>query len=90
MVTVESLCCGTPVVGFEAGGPECIAKKEYSSFMKYGDMNFLIKEVKSFLDKNFDKAIISHESIKIYSKQEMTKQFINIYKQMMTVTCYER
>ena len=24
MVTVESLCCGTPVVGFRAGGPEQI------------------------------------------------------------------
>lgn len=82
MVTAESLCCGTPIVGFEAGGPECIAKKECSSFIEYGNINFLIKEVKAFLDKNFDKEILSHKSIKIYSKQEMTRKFINIYRQM--------
>ena len=28
MVVAESLCCGTPVVGFKAGGPEQIAIKE--------------------------------------------------------------
>ena len=33
MVTAESLCCGTPVVGFEAGGPESIALPEFSRFV---------------------------------------------------------
>ena len=34
MVTVESLCCGTPVVGFQAGGPENIALPAYSTFVE--------------------------------------------------------
>ena len=41
MVTAESLCCGTPVVGFKAGAPEQIAIKEFSEFVEYGDLNFI-------------------------------------------------
>lgn len=33
MVTAESLCCGTPVVGFKAGAPETIAIPECSEFV---------------------------------------------------------
>lgn len=39
MITAESLCCGTPIVGFKAGGPESIAIPDYSSFVEYGDMD---------------------------------------------------
>ncbi len=34
MVTAESLCCGTPVVGFTAGGPESIAIDAFSNFVE--------------------------------------------------------
>ena len=38
MPCAESLCCGTPVIGFEAGAPEQIALREYSEFVSYGDL----------------------------------------------------
>ena len=41
MVCAESLCCGTPVVGFEAGGTESIALDEFSEFVPYGDIDGL-------------------------------------------------
>lgn len=37
MPVAESLCCGTPVIGFRAGGPESIALEEFSEFVTYGD-----------------------------------------------------
>ena len=45
MVVAESLCCGTPVVGFKAGAPEQIAIAAYSDFVEYGDMSKLMESV---------------------------------------------
>lgn len=50
MVTAESLCCGTPVVGFKAGAPEQIAIKEFSEFVEYGDLNSLYNKMLVILD----------------------------------------
>ena len=83
MVTVESLSCGTPVVGFCAGAPEEIANAKYSSFVEYGNINKLKKEIVKFLKKNFDKKAISIESKNIYSKEEMVYNYINLYSSMI-------
>ena len=37
MPCAESLCCGTPVAGFQAGGPESISLPDFSRFVPYGD-----------------------------------------------------
>jgi glycosyltransferase involved in cell wall biosynthesis len=37
MIVAESLCCGTPVVGFKAGGPESIAIDDYCVFVQFLD-----------------------------------------------------
>ena len=49
MICAESLCCGTPVIGFRAGAPERIALKEYSDFVQYGDLNSLKEKVMEYL-----------------------------------------
>lgn len=41
MVTAESLCCGTPVVGFKAGGPESICKHGSAYFVEPDDFEAL-------------------------------------------------
>ena len=41
MIVAESLCCGTPVVGFKAGAPEQITIKEYSEFSEFGNIEIL-------------------------------------------------
>ena len=50
MVTAESLCCGTPIVGFKAGGPESIAIPTYSEFVDQGDLDALCRVVEKFLN----------------------------------------
>lgn len=80
MVTAESLCCGTPVVGFKAGAPEQIAIKEYSSFVEYGNMDGLYQEVLKFL--NIEKDInIEKRTKDKYSKENMINKYIEIYKE---------
>ncbi len=83
MVCAESLCCGTPVVGFKAGAPEEIAINEYSSFVDYGDLDKLKYKVEKFLfDLSFDKKLISESAIKIYSMNEMNNKYYDLYQKI--------
>ena len=49
MVCAESLACGTPIVGFEAGGPESIFIGNYAKFVEYGNDDALDEAVKTML-----------------------------------------
>lgn len=79
MPVAESLCCGTPIVGFKAGAPEKIAIKEYSSFVEYGNMQELYESIKKFIyiEKN---PLISKRAQEVYSRNTMTKKYIDIYR----------
>ena len=81
MITAESLCCGTPVVGFKAGGPESISIPEYSNFVEYGDIDALLKATRKFLSLSFDKEKISKEAIEKYSKENMAYKYSEVYNQ---------
>ena len=85
MPVAESLCCGTPVIGFEAGGPESIALKEFSEFVPYGDENAL---------KNAFEKWISVKSVDIekqcaalakdkYDSKIMTCKYEEVYQKML-------
>lgn len=79
MTTAESLCCGTPVVGFKAGAPEQIAIKKYSSFVEHGNIDKLYKEVIKFLNIKKDIKLEKIAKDK-YSKENMINKYIEIYK----------
>ena len=81
MVTAESLCCGTPVVGFKAGGPESIAIPDFSEFVEYGDINLLKNSITRMKNKKLDKSRISLISISKYSKKVMFEKYNAIYKE---------
>ena len=50
---VESLCCGTPVVGFEVGGiPDMIEHKKNGYLAKYKDADDLARGIAFCLDNN--------------------------------------
>ena len=83
MVTAESLCCGTPVVGFKAGGPENIALKKYSTFVNQGDDNALEMALKDMLNRTMQRRIISDEACEKYSEKRMCEQYYAIYKKML-------
>ena len=78
MTTAESLCCGTPVVGFKAGAPEQIAIKEYSSFVEYGNLDKIKKEIIKFLNLEKDNNL-EQIAKKTYCKEMMTNNYIKIY-----------
>ena len=81
MITAESMCCGTPVVGFMAGGPESIAIEEYSKFVEYGNVDSLADAAYSMINNpiKLDTVFASQK----YSKARMTDEYISIYKRML-------
>lgn len=82
MVTAESLCCGTPVVGFKAGGPEQIALKEYSQFVEYGDIDSLYYVMQKWIIYQ-KSAITAKEAANVYSRNRMVDNYISLYNQMI-------
>ena len=83
MPVAESLCCGTPVIGFKAGGPESIAIDEYSKFVDYADVDSLENAVTRVLDARFDREQISCEAISKYDAKIMAKQYMKIYNELI-------
>lgn len=80
MIVAESLCCGTPVVGFKAGGPELITIKEYSSFVEYGDIDKLYRDVDQYLKIPIEKNIISSKAFEKYEKRKMCMEYEKLYE----------
>ena len=48
---LESLCCGTPVCGFDVGGTKETANPPYGIFVNYGDISKLSHAVSAMLDR---------------------------------------
>lgn len=83
MVTAESLCCGTPVVGFKAGGPESIALPHYSTFVEYANVDALLSAVDIMLNNSYNRDRISKEAIAHYSSNVMTTAYCSIYSNFL-------
>lgn len=77
MVTAESLCCGTPVLGFRAGGPELITLNNYSRFVEHGNVESLIIWL-SILPA-LDKKEIAIKAFDKYDACNMNYQYIKTY-----------
>lgn len=82
MTIVESLCCGTPVVGFKAGGPESIVMKKYATFVEFANVQQLYYSLMDTISYCFDSNMISDESIKKFSHEEMFIDYLKLYENM--------
>lgn len=84
MPCAESLCCGTPVIGFRSGAPEQISLPQYSMFVDHGNLDGLENLVRSWLDrKDLDPREIAEAGKESYSVATMVENFIEIYRSML-------
>ena len=81
MVTAESLCCGTPVVGFKAGAPEQIAIPEFSAFEDFGDLDALQSALRDHFSKSA--AELSAQAKVVYERKRMCGNYLNLYCKMV-------
>lgn len=81
MVTAESLCCGTPVVGYEAGAPETIALPDYSTFVPQGNRDMLEAALKTALETTYDAVAMSATARQTYAPTAMTAAYLKIYEE---------
>ena len=82
LVTAESLCCGTPVAGFKAGGPEMIAIPAYSRFCAWVDVDALEAHVRCILSADFDRDKIAADAAQKYAKDIMCESYMQLYLSM--------
>lgn len=83
MIVAESLCCGTPVVGFKAGGPESIGLAGYTKFVEFGDVIQLKDAVNYFTSISWNADKISKIAAKTYSKEVMTLGCLRTYNELL-------
>lgn len=85
MCLAESLCCGTPVVGFFAGGPESIALEKYCNFVQFGDLKKLLEIIRLNigLKNSVGSDYIGKEASKIYSSEVMANEYLKIYEDII-------
>lgn len=83
MVCAESLSCGTPVVGFKAGGPEGISLKKHSAFVDYGNVDELYATLKAWLNHKSQNPISRTEAGQTYSREAMTDHFYDLISNIM-------
>lgn len=84
MPVAESLCCGTPVAGFLAGGPESIAMEEFSRFCTQGDTETLSRHIWQMLSEPWDKQTVACRAKEVYASEIMAEQYLTIYERLLT------
>ena len=84
MPVAESLCCGTPIVGFKAGGPESVALNEYSEFVPYGNVEALERAVKNWIDYKTDSTSLNISLVakNQYSDIKMGHEYLRVYEDL--------
>ncbi len=84
MVLAESIACGTPVVGFLAGGPESIAPDGCACFVPQGDLDALERAVRDRLAERGDRATIAARGADVFAVEHMVDGYLTVYEQAMS------
>ena len=82
MVVAESLSCGTPVIGFEAGGPESIAIAKNSIFIPYGQIAELYDKIVKLVESGEYDNVDIEKAESLYSLQRMAKDYRKLYEDL--------
>ena len=81
---LESLCCGTPVVGFNKGGiPEMIKHATCGLIVENPDANSLTEGVRQALDRDWDRETISKQATDQYGTYKCATQYLELYQKVL-------
>src|SRR5574344_1252918 len=75
MPVAESLCCGTPVIGFKAGGPESFADPHFSAFVDQGDVSNLVLNIERLAGTR-----ITKDQSELFAPSAIAQQYLRLYQ----------
>jgi glycosyltransferase involved in cell wall biosynthesis len=80
---IESLMCGTPVVGFKIGGIEETINHGFNGFLSNNvDSDSLLETINEALETNFNSEKIIEDSRNKYSYDVIAKKYIDLYNKI--------
>lgn len=87
-VALESVCCGTPVVGFDRGGAREAAPDGYGHFVSFGDIDRLENVVRAIL--NGQEPLATPEGCiqygrSQYARERMSERYLELYHSLLTM-----
>lgn len=85
---IESLMCGTPVIGFNIGGiPDMVENNVDGILCEKQDADSLLKGIITFFDNqdSFDRNKIREKAVKKYDEEVQAENYISLYKSILKV-----
>lgn len=79
---LESLCCGTPVIGFNAGGTAETAEGKYGRFVEIGNIDLLEKSIIEYFKDPLNRYDVRNYAISRYSKNVMFRRYFTLYEEL--------
>lgn len=76
---IESLCCGTPVLGANIGGIPELLTDEYSEIFNVGDEVDFHNRVSSLFAKDINNDLLSSQSLERFSEETYYKKIMTAY-----------
>lgn len=81
---LESLCCGTPVIGTPAGGiSEILNNPTFGILSESHNYSDLAKAIHSFSHRHFDASIISDEAARLFKLDNQANRYLAVYKDLL-------
>lgn len=90
-VVIESMACGTPVVGFDTGGiPEMVRPGQTGALAPPGDVRALREAIESLLLNDGERAQLSARcrevAVKEYALEVQARRYLSLYQSMLQAT----
>jgi putative colanic acid biosynthesis glycosyltransferase len=79
---LESLCCGTKIIGFNVGGvSETTKNTAYGFFFRYGDIDSVKNKIIEMFNISYDKYEVSKFGTQNYDLDICLNSYINLYNE---------
>lgn len=80
---IESIACGTPIVGFKIGGiPEIIENDDVGLLCEKIDSKLLAETINNALNKEFDQEKIRAYTVERFGEDIIAKKYIELYENL--------